>query len=262
MGDNGPVTPRWQPDVDVVSRRLGDEAVLINLRTNRMFSLNRTGTRAWELLQTGHDWSAVRSVLLDEFDVQPAMLDRELETVSVSLALEGFVPGRNLPPVSQRSAPKQSLPDGSAYGAGTAATASLVIRMGTWSLVLPALKHLVPLPSLVRLMARDPRGVRSPARERLVARVAGRLYRRRQPGTCLERSLLAYRYLSRANADPRLVIGVRRNDRSVIGHAWVLVDGSPLYESAETLDSFVPVVAFSSDGYATTAVDATARMPF
>ena len=247
--------------MDVVSRRLDDDLVLINLRTNRMFSLNRTGARAWELLQTGHDWSSVRSVLLDEFDVRPAPLDRELETLSASLALEGFVPGRDPRPVSPRSARQRSLSDG-AYGAGLAATASLVICMGAWSLVLPALKHLVPLPRLVRLMARDARGVRSSETERLIERVAGRIYRQRRPGTCLERSLLAFRYLSGTNADPRLVIGVRRNDRSVIGHAWVLVDGSPLYEPVEALDSFAPVVAFSSDGYATTTVDPIAPVPF
>ena len=258
VGDNGPVTPRWKPDADVVSQRLDDEVVLINLRTNRMFSLNRTGARAWELLQTGHDWSATRSALLYEFDVNPATLDRELEALSASLAVEGFAPGRNSAPGVPRPVTRESSSDGKAHRAGIAATASLVIRMGAWSLVLPALKHLVPLPRLVRLMARDPRGVRSPDRERLIERVAGRIYRQRQQGTCLERSLVVYRYLTGTDAGPQLVIGVRREDRAVIGHAWVLVQGSPLYESSAALESFVPVVAFGPDAAATTTVD---RLP-
>ena len=114
--------------------------------------------------------------------------------------------------------------------------------MGAWSLVLPVIKHLLPLPTLVRLMSGPASSQRSYENERRIVRSASRVYRHRRPGSCLERSLLAYRYLSNANADPTLVIGVRREERDVIGHAWVLVDGSPLYESSAYLESFVPVL--------------------
>jgi hypothetical protein len=262
VGDNEAVAPRWQPDPGVVTRRLDDEVVLINLRTNRMFSLNRTGARAWELLQTGHDWPGVRRKLLDEFDVAPATLDRELGTLSASLALEGFA-ARDDPRATTRatSAAGESGRDRT-LRAGRRATVSLVARMGAWSLVLPALKHLLPLPRVVRLMARGSAGARSRDRERLVERIAGRIYRGRKPGTCLERSLLAYRYLSDANAEPQLVIGVRRDERDVLGHAWVLVDGAPVYEASETLSMFLPVVTFDARGDATTAIDASARASF
>jgi hypothetical protein len=36
-----------QPNRDVVARRLKDEIVLVHLRTNRIYSLNRTGARFW-----------------------------------------------------------------------------------------------------------------------------------------------------------------------------------------------------------------------
>jgi hypothetical protein len=48
---------------------------------------------------------------------------------------------------------------------------------------------------------------------------------------CLERSLVAYRFLGRAGASPQLVIGVARDERGVRGHAWVTVDGRPIGES-------------------------------
>ena len=36
---------------DVVAREMGDRAVLIHLRTNRIFELNATGLRVWEMLE-------------------------------------------------------------------------------------------------------------------------------------------------------------------------------------------------------------------
>ena len=41
------------PNPDVVSRRLGDDTVLVHLKTNRIFALNPTGARFWELLLEG-----------------------------------------------------------------------------------------------------------------------------------------------------------------------------------------------------------------
>jgi Transglutaminase-like superfamily len=128
------------------------------------------------------------------------------------------------------------------------ATTSLLIRMGAWSLVLPVLKRVLPLPTLVRLMSRAGSEERSEEKERQIVRSARRVYRLRRRGSCLERSLLAYRYLSSTNAEPRLVIGARRGDGEVLAHAWVLVDGSPLYESSATLEPFSSVVEFAPDG--------------
>jgi KinB signaling pathway activation protein len=35
---------------NVLSRKMGEDLVLLNLNTNRFFELNRTGARFWELL--------------------------------------------------------------------------------------------------------------------------------------------------------------------------------------------------------------------
>src|SRR5215218_5594748 len=242
----------WQPAPQVVSRRLGDEVVLVDLRSNRIFSLNRTGARVWELLATGHDWQAIRRVLLGEFDVQAEVLELELEALAGSLAAEGFVQKSTVSgprPDDRANAPRSSF-GASAPQAGPWAIASLLVRMGAWSIVLPVLKHLLPLPTLVRLMSRRGGGVRSRGSEEQIVRYARRVYSLRRAGTCLERSLVAYRYLSRANAEPWLVVGVRRDNQVLMGHAWVLVDGSPLYESSASLDPFLPVVEFAPDGHA------------
>jgi hypothetical protein len=117
----------------------------------------------------------------------------------------------------------------------------------SWMCVLPALKRTLPLERLVRLMWRFPRRTeRDTERERRTIQIVARLSRA-SGGNCLERSLILYRYLSRASADPRLVVGMARPD-AYLGHVWVTVDGRPLLETPETLGSYTEVVSFGRGG--------------
>jgi hypothetical protein len=76
---------------DAVAQRVGDEVVLVNLRTNLMYDLNRTAARLWDLLAAGDDISQIRAQLLREFDVDPAQLDREIASTVRSLTQAGFL---------------------------------------------------------------------------------------------------------------------------------------------------------------------------
>ena len=121
-----------------------------------------------------------------------------------------------------------------------------------WRLVLPALKWAFPLPRLVRLMwwSGEPDGP-SPERNERIAKLAGGLSGPadiRALDNCLERSLLVYRFLSRAGAEPELVVGFSRSRGTVQGHAWVIVDGQALYEQDEPLDEFERVISFGHGG--------------
>jgi hypothetical protein len=62
-----------------------------------------------------------------------------------------------------------------------------------------------------------------------------------------------YRYLSRLNANPRLETGVRKDGADLDGHAWVVVDGEPVYEKPVELEPFVRVVSFGARGARETA---------
>jgi len=126
----------------------------------------------------------------------------------------------------------------------------LALRMLGWRLILRPLKRFVPLSRLVPLVCR-PRASepRRPGREARVLSLADRLCRGRLArGTCLERSLLAYRFLTEAGADPKLIIAVRREDDSLQWHAWVTRDGQPVHERAESLKAYIPVVVFDGQG--------------
>jgi Coenzyme PQQ synthesis protein D (PqqD) len=75
-----------RPNPHVVVKRVGEELLLIQLHTNRILSLNRTGARFWELLAEGRDRPAIERQLKAEFDVSDDELRRELErTVSMLL---------------------------------------------------------------------------------------------------------------------------------------------------------------------------------
>jgi Coenzyme PQQ synthesis protein D (PqqD) len=80
---------RRQPDV--VSRRMDEQTVLVNLRTNRIFELNRTGARFWELLGDESSESQIVEKLLGEFDVPQAQLEREVAALIDSLVEEGLI---------------------------------------------------------------------------------------------------------------------------------------------------------------------------
>lgn len=131
-------------------------------------------------------------------------------------------------------------------------------RMLGWLLALPLLKRVMPLESLVCLMwsnrASSAMSTRSDIeRMSLIARWLARHAWPRRPGSCLEQSLVLYRFLSARRATPELIIGVRRHNESISAHAWVAVDGCPIGDSADTLSEFSPVVCFGSGGTPTTS---------
>jgi hypothetical protein len=112
------------------------------------------------------------------------------------------------------------------------------------------LKHLVPLRLLARWVWCRPAGWRDRDVERRLQRRVIRLGQLvgLPDRDCLQRSLVLYRALSRAGADPMLVIGFDRMNGRIFGHAWVVVDGQAVIESETDLLRFSPVVAFGRQG--------------
>ena len=126
----------------------------------------------------------------------------------------------------------------------------LVIRMLAWRTVLPVLERVVPLRTLVRIMAPRSRvrDDRKGEAHRIVY-LAERVFDiRNSCQNCLERSMVTYRYLSKTGVDPELVIAFRKGAAPVLGHAWVTVDGMPMHDSPGALEEFEPLVTFSSAG--------------
>jgi len=59
---------------------------------------------------------------------------------------------------------------------------------------------------------------------------------------------LLYSLLSRAGADPLLILGFQRANGQLLGHAWVIVDDQPVIESQAELVRFTPAFQFGWRG--------------
>lgn len=124
--------------------------------------------------------------------------------------------------------------------------------MIAWALVIPVLARLFPLPSLARrLWHQKNRKLQKRQTERVLT-LAGAIYGRRRPlrDNCLFRSLVTYRFLAEASADPRLVLGVRHSEGSIDGHVWVTLQEGPVHESSASLAEFQPVLVLGPWGRA------------
>jgi Transglutaminase-like superfamily len=126
----------------------------------------------------------------------------------------------------------------------------LLIRIISWALFLPILKRIVPIKSLAKFLWSPSKKEKTPELEKKVAILVRWLYHFILPQkTCLERSLLLYHFLSKVNADPRLVTGMRRaEDHSWKGHAWILVGGKLFEESNASVEDFKTIAVFGPGG--------------
>lgn len=70
-------TWRVRPEVEV--QQLEGNQVVVHLGTNRLFELNETAARFWELLADGSRLESILDQMLSEYKVDPDVLRSELE---------------------------------------------------------------------------------------------------------------------------------------------------------------------------------------
>lgn len=80
-----------RPKPDVIARRLGSSVVLVDLQTNRIYELNQTGARIWELVVEGHDLEAIETTLQAEFDTAAVNVRDEIARVLRDVRAEGLI---------------------------------------------------------------------------------------------------------------------------------------------------------------------------
>ena len=79
------------PSTEVLSQTVDEDAVLLDLRSEQYFSLNPVGRRVWELLQEDGDLHKIRDRLLQEYRVDAADLERDLDDLAARLLAAGLV---------------------------------------------------------------------------------------------------------------------------------------------------------------------------
>ena len=82
---------RVHPSPHVRIQATGDEAVLLDLASERYFGVNAVGARAWQLLSTDPSAEAAFNTLLGEYEVTPAQLEHDLLALLKQLADDGLV---------------------------------------------------------------------------------------------------------------------------------------------------------------------------
>lgn len=78
------------PSDDAVFRELDGQSVLLNLATGLYFGLDAVGTHVWQLAAEDGSLRAVRQRLLDEYDADPATIERDLLTLAETLVDKGL----------------------------------------------------------------------------------------------------------------------------------------------------------------------------
>ena len=80
-----------RPKPDVIAKRLDQDTVLVDISTGRIFELNETGTRVWELLGQGLNVEQIVQHLISEFEVEDSRAAEELKTLLSQLQDQGLI---------------------------------------------------------------------------------------------------------------------------------------------------------------------------
>jgi hypothetical protein len=97
MNNSGDLADRiYVPAEDVLHQRVGAEVILINLKNDRIYSLNPTGARFFELLESKISLSEIKDKLCEEFDVSPEALEQELQDITKKLLDENLINVENI----------------------------------------------------------------------------------------------------------------------------------------------------------------------
>jgi len=76
---------------DIVAQCFEGEAVIVDLRTDRIFHLNETAGRIWQLLESGSTFTEIRAAILSEYNVLPPQLDEDLSDLLAAMQRERLI---------------------------------------------------------------------------------------------------------------------------------------------------------------------------
>ena len=75
----------------VMFRQVGEESVLLNVKTNDYLGLDPVGTRMWVVLTTADSIQAAYETLLAEYDIDPETLRRDMDEFLGSLLDQSLI---------------------------------------------------------------------------------------------------------------------------------------------------------------------------
>lgn len=85
------MSDRFQISPHAVAKQSGNLVVLVHLGTQKIFELNPTATRIWDLLAEGLTREDIHSRISEEFDVPREAAAQEIEELLSSLISENII---------------------------------------------------------------------------------------------------------------------------------------------------------------------------
>jgi len=76
---------------EVMMQEVGDEAVLLDLKSETYFGLDAVGTRIWQLAEHDGQLKSIHAAILAEYDVSAEQLEDDLKKLISELAEKGLV---------------------------------------------------------------------------------------------------------------------------------------------------------------------------
>jgi len=80
-----------RPSPHVVARGVGETTVLVHLQTNRIYELNTTGSRIWQLIESGASDSELVQRLSADFAVSAEEAERDFKALLTDFEREGLL---------------------------------------------------------------------------------------------------------------------------------------------------------------------------
>ena len=85
------VSPTYVPAADALTSAVGDEMVIMDLRSEKYFGLNRSGAIVWAGLEGGSPLSEIAARLAERFDVAAERAERDVADLVDELLRAGLV---------------------------------------------------------------------------------------------------------------------------------------------------------------------------
>jgi Coenzyme PQQ synthesis protein D (PqqD) len=87
----GMIYARYRASPDVLETRVGDEIVLVDLKTDRIYSLNGTAARIWEFVSSDRGRAEVERCMMAEFDVAATELAEAIDDIVGTMTRNGLL---------------------------------------------------------------------------------------------------------------------------------------------------------------------------
>lgn len=81
----------YRHNPDMAWRRIDDESVVLDLKTSAYYSLNETASMIWEALGEGLTPRQAGEKLCEEFDEDPAAVERDVSAAVADLLRERMI---------------------------------------------------------------------------------------------------------------------------------------------------------------------------